>query len=235
MNPFPEFIDDYFYSEGNPYLLPEIVRYLEFGYSYNKNKASLSSNLYYRTTKNKIDQKLTVEDDDKIHTMFHNDSGDKTIGLETMYNFNVKDWWSINANVNLFYYDIWANIEGIKNQNDDFSWTSQLVNSFTINPSTSFQIIGQYASKTARSQGELSNYYFIDIALKKQFLDGRLSVNLQLKDALQSLNYELKTNTENMNLLADFNNESPIFLFNISYKFNNYKKKTKETHTEFDM
>ncbi|WP_223033363.1 TonB-dependent receptor domain-containing protein [Hanstruepera marina] len=235
MNPFPEFIDDYFYSEGNPYLTPEIVRNLELGYSYSKEKTSISSNLYYRITKDKIDQKLTLEDDDKIHTMFHNDAGDKTIGLETMYSFNVKDWWSINANVNLFYYDVWANIEGVKNQNDDFSWTSQLVNSFNINETTSIQLIGYYASKTARSQGELSNYYFLDIAAKKQFLNGRLSVNLQLKDVLQSLNYELKTNTSNMNLLGDFNNESPIALLNISYKLSNYKKKTKDVQTEFDM
>lgn len=235
MNPFPEFIDDYFYSEGNPYLTPEIVRNLELGYSYNKDKTSFSSNLYYRITKDKIDQKLTIEEDDKIHTMFHNDSGDKTIGLEGMYNFNVKDWWSINANLNLFYYDVWANIEGIKNQNDNFSWTSQLINTFNINETTSVQLIGYYASKTARSQGELSDYYFLDIAAKKQFLDGRLSVNIQLKDVLQSLNYELKTNTENMNLLGDFNNESPIALLNISYKLSNYKKKTKDIDTEFDM
>ncbi|MEJ2114248.1 MAG: outer membrane beta-barrel family protein [Flavobacteriaceae bacterium] len=235
MNPYPEFQDDYFYSEGNPYLIPEIVRNNEIGYSYSKEQTSFAANLYYRTTKNKIEQKLTVEDDDKIHTIFHNDAGDKAIGTELMYNFSVKDWWSINANANLFYYDIWANIDGVKSSNDDFSWTSQLVNSININNTTSLQVIGYYASKTARSQGELSNYFFVDIALKKQFLDGNLSVNLQLKDVLQSLNYELYTNTTNMNLVGDFNNESPILLFNVSYKLFNYKKKTKDVETEFDM
>ena len=235
MNPYPEIQDDYFYSEGNPYLIPEIVRNYETGYSYSKEQTSFVANLYYRTTKDKIEQKLTIEDDDKIHTIFHNDAGDKAFGLEAMYNFNVKDWWSINANANLYYYNIWANIEGVKNQNDDFSWTSQLINSFNLNETTSIQLIGYYASKTARSQGELSDYYFLDIAAKKQFLDGRLTINLQLKDVLQSLNYELKTNTSNMNLLGDFNNESPIALLNISYKLSNYKKKTKDVQTEFDM
>lgn len=235
MNPYPEFQDDYFYSEGNPYLIPEIVRNYEVGYTNSKNESSFSTNLYYRTTKNKIEQKLTVEDDDKIHTIFHNDSGDKALGTELMYNFNVKDWWSVNANSNLFYYDIWANIDGIKSSNDNFSWSTQLVNSFVINETTSLQVINYYASKTARSQGELSDYYFMDIAFKKQFLDGNLSVNLQLKDVLQSLNYELYTNTTNMNLVGDFNNESPILLLNVSYKLSNYKKKTKDVETEFDM
>jgi len=235
MNPFPEFQDDYFYAEGNPYLIPEIVRNIEFGYNYSKNKTSFSSNLYYRKTKDKIEQKLTVGDDDKIYTIFHNDSKDRAIGLETMYNFNMKDWWSINANANLFHYKISANIDGETSGGKEFSWSSQLINNFDLNDTTSLQLISYYASKTVRSQGSLSDYFFTDISLKKEFLDGRLNVNLQLKDVLQSLNYELKTATANMNLIGEFNNESPIFLFNISYKLSNYKKKTKDVETEFDM
>ena len=235
MNPFPEFQDDYFYAEGNPYLIPEIVRNLEFGYNYSKDKTSFATSLYYRKTKNKIDQKLTVEEDDKIHTIFHNDAKDSTIGLETMYNFNLKDWWSINANVNIFHYDVSANIDGILSRGEEFSWSSQFINNFNLNETTSIQLISYYASKTARSQGSLSDYFFTDISLRKQFLNGKLSVNLQLKDVFQSLNYELKTATANMDLLGDFNNESPIFLFNVSYKLSNYKKKTKDVETEFDM
>jgi len=235
MNPYPEFQDDYFYSEGNPYLIPEIVSNYEIGYSNSKKESSFSTNLYYRTTKNKIDQKLTVEDDDKIHTMFHNDAKDSAIGLETMYNFNLKDWWSINANVNIFNYKVSANIDGIISRGEEFSWSSQLVNNFNLNETTSIQLISYYASKTARSQGSLSDYFFTDLSLRKQFLDGKLSINLQLKDIFQSLNYELKTATYNMDLLGDFNNESPIFLFNVSYKLSNYKKKTKDVNTEFDM
>ena len=235
MNPFPEFQDDYFYAEGNPYLIPEIVRNLELGYNYSKDKTSFTTNLYFRKTKNKIDQKLTVEDDDKIHTMFHNDAKDGAIGLETMYNFDLKNWWSINANANIFHYKVSANIDGILSRGEEFSWSSQLVNNFNINETTSIQLISYYASKTARSQGSLSNYFFTDISLRKQFLNEKLSINLQLKDVFQSLNYELITATANMDLLGDFNNESPILLFNVSYKLSNYKKKTKDVETEFDM
>ena len=235
MNPFPEFQDDYFYSEGNPHLIPEIVRNVELGYNYSKNKTSFSTNLYFRKTKDKIDQKLTIGDDNKIHTIFHNDSKDRAIGLESMLNFNVKDWWSVNTNANLFHYKVSANIDGEMAKGDEFSWTTQLINSFNLNETTSFQLISYYASKTARSQGDLSDYFFMDASLKKEFFNGNLTVNFQIKDVLQSLNYELNTSTSNMNLLGDFNNESPIFLFNVSYKLSNYKKKTKDVETEFDM
>jgi len=235
MNPFPEFEDDYFVSVGNPYLIPETVRNIELGYTFSKGSNMFSSNLYFRQTSDKLEQKLTINEDDKILVMFHNDAEDETLGLELMANIEVTDWWTINANANLFNYNISANIEGVKNSRSAFSWSTQLVNSFNITETTSFQIISAYSSKTVRSQGELSDYFFVDAALKQQFLNGRVSMSLQLKDVFQSLNYKLSTETENMYLLGDFINESPIFLFNISYKFSNYKKKTKDVDTEFDM
>ena len=235
MNPFPEFEDDYFLSVGNPYLIPETVRNLELGYTFSKGNTMFSSNLYYRQTNDKLEQKLTINEDDKILVMFHNDAKDNTLGLEIMGNIEITDWWTLNANANLFNYYITANVDGIKNSRSAFSWSTQLVNSFDFTETTSFQIIGSYASKTVRSQGELSDYYFVDAALKQQFFNDRISISLQLKDVFQSLNYELTTETQNMDLLGDFNNESPIFLFNISYKFSNYKKKTKDVETEFNM
>ena len=235
MNPFPEFEDDYFYAEGNPYLIPEIVRNVEFGYQLSKKGNMFSTNLYYRKTKDKLEQKLTIGDEDKIHTIFHNGSKDRSIGTELMMNISPMNWWSVNANMNLYHYKITANIDGISTTRKDYSWSSQLVNSITINNNTSIQVIGYYQNKTVRSQGELSSFYFVDLALKRKFLEGRLSVNVQLKDVFQSLNYELFTETENMKLLGDFNNESPIFKFNITYTLSNYKKKTKDVQTEFDM
>ena len=152
-----------------------------------------------------------------------------------MANFSVNDWWSINANANLYHYKITSTIEEVETTRKDFSWSTQLVNSFNLGKTTSLQLIGLYNSKTVRSQGELSDYYFLNVALKQQFMNGKLIVALQLKDVLQSLNYELYTETGNMNLLGDFNNESPIFLINVSYNLSNYKKKTKDVETKFDM
>lgn len=235
MNPFPEFEDEYFYSEGSPYLLPEIVRNIELGYQYANEKIQVNTSLYRRTTTDKIEQRLWIEEDEKIHTSYHNDCNDRALGAEIMANFDVSSWWSLNANTNMFHYKIEGKVFEDSFSNSDFSWTAQLVNSFQIKKNTSIQLIGYYASETVRSQGTLSDYYFVDVAVKQQFFNGRLSLNAQCKDIFQSLNYELRTNTGNMKLLGDFNNESPIFLFSLSFQISNYKKKTKDVHTEFDM
>ena len=235
MNPFPEFEDDYFYSEGNPYLLPEYVRNIELGYQYAADKTTLSSNLFFRETNDKIEQRLWIEEDEKIHTSFHNDCEDRSIGLELMGNFELAEWWSLNASSSVYHYTIEGKLFEDPFRQSRVSWNAQLVNSFHIGESTSVQLIGYYSSRTARSQGYLTGYYFVDAALKQQLLKGRLSLSLQCKDIFQSLNYDLVTETGNMNLLGDFNNESPILLFSLNFQINNFKKQTRDVETEFDM
>ncbi len=215
--------------------MPEIIRNIEFGYQYMEEKKQISSSLYFKTTTDKIEQRLWIEEDEKIHTSFHNDCNDRSIGLELMGNFDITSGWSLNANTNLFHYKIEGKVFEDSFSNSDFSWTAQLVNSFQIKENTSIQLIGYYASETTRSQGTLSDYYFLDIAFKQQLIHGRLTLSAQCKDIFQSLNYELKTETGNMKLLGDFNNESPILLFSLGFQISNYKKKTKDVHTEFDM
>jgi len=100
---------------------------------------------------------------------------------------------------------------------------------------TSLQVIGYYQNKTVRSQESLSSFYIVDTALEHRFFDRMLSIILQLKDVFQSADVELYTETNNTKLLGDFNTESPMFIFNIRYKIFNYKKKTKDVQTEFDM
>lgn len=235
MNPFPEFEDDYFYSEGNPFLIPEIVRNLELGYSLSKNGNMFSSNFYFRKTSDKIEQELLVREDGKIATRFFNDSKDRTIGLELVANVKLYDWWSLNANTNLYDYTISLDIFNEEIESRNLSYSAQLINTFNITNSTSLQITSYYRSKTARAQGELSDFYYVDLGLKQQFFNNHLTLSLQLKDVLQSFNYKLETKTPNSYILGDFNNESPVFMFNLSFKFNNYKKKTKDVQTDFDM
>lgn len=235
MNPFPEFEDEYFYSEGNPDLIPELSRSLELSYQKVADKVVFSTNLYYRITNDKIEQKLTLGRGDKINTTFHNDAQDKAIGAELMGKFDPAKWWSVTASTNLYHYQIKGHVDEEPFLNEAFSWNAQVINSFNFGKSSSIQVISYYNSPTARSQGDLSAFYFVDIAFKQQFLNDKLSLNVQVKDVLQSANYELNTATGNMELQGLFNNESPILLVTLGYQISKYKKLTKDVQTEFDM
>lgn len=235
MNPFPEATDDYFYSTGNPLLLPEISHNLELGFQKILEKGSFSTQLYYKTTTDKFGQSLTVMDDGRILIITENNRKDKMLGTDLMLNYTVTPWWSLNANASLSQYQIEGTIQDEYLENSNFQWNGNLVNSFNFKTNTSVQLIGMYSSKTVRLQGDLSDYYMVDLAVSQSFFNKRLSFNFQLKDILQSMNYELYTKHDKMELTGYFKNESPTFLFSISYMFNNFKKMTKDVQTDFDM
>lgn len=235
MNPFPEAEDNFFYSAGNPFLVPEISHALELGYQKYIEKGVLSAQAYFKQTNDKIGQTMTLMDDDRIYLIMENNSLDQTLGMDLMTNYQLTKWWSLNANTSMFNYYIEGEIEGQEIEKNAFQWNARLVSSFNFNTNTSVQLIGFYNSKTLRIQGEIGDIYMMDVAVNQTFLDGNLSLNLQFKDILQSMNYELYTEQDNLKLYGHFINESPVVMFSISYAFNNYKKMTKDVQTEFDM
>ncbi len=235
MNPFPEASDNYFYSNGNPFLIPEISHNVEFAYQKYIKKGMLSAQAYYRQTNDLIGQTVTLLDDNRISLIMDNNSTDRTLGSDLMANYDLLKWWSINANASLYRYEVFGDVEGAAYDRSSFQWSGRLVNSFNFKTNTSLQIMSMYNSKTLRKQGELSDFYMVDVAVNQSFFDKRLSLSLQVKDVLQSRNYKLYTYQDNLALTGYFNNESPIVLFSMSFAFNNFKKMTKDVETEFDM
>lgn len=235
MNPFPEAQDRYFYSTGNPLLIPEISHSVELSYQKFLKKGSVSAQVYYKQTNDRIDQTITLMDDNRIFLMMDNNTMDQTIGSDLMANYNPTKWWSINTNASLYQYFVSGEVEGVSFNKNSFQWNAQVVNSLNFKTNTSFQIIAMYNSETIRSQGILSDFYMMNVAVNQTFFNKKLSVNLQAKDILQSMNYTLHTEHDNLNLMGYFNNESPILMLSISYTFNNFKKMTKDVETDFDM
>jgi hypothetical protein len=235
LNPYPEFEDDYFYSEGNPNVIPEIVRNFEVSYKNISDKAVLSANLFFRTTEDKITQLLVEGPNNKLRMTFHNDAMDRSLGIETMGNFNLYNWWSLNATLSGYQQLVSGTVAEEKIAKTNFVGTAQFVNTFQLKESTSLQIVNYFSSATQEVQYKISGFYFMDLALQHSFLNERLKVSIQAKDVLRSMNYSLITEAQNTHLIGEFGNESPIILLNVGYQISQYKKNTKDVQTEFDM
>lgn len=235
LNPYPEFEDDYFYSEGNPNVIPEIVRNLEFSYKNISDKAVLSANIFFRKTEDKISQLLVEGANKKLSITFHNAAMDRSLGIETMGNFNFKDWWSLNATLSGYQHFISGTVLNEEISKTNLVWTAQFVNAFQIKESTSVQIINYFSSATQEVQFEVSGFYFMDLGVKQTLLNGKLDIGVQFKDVLRSMNFDLITDAQNTHLVGAFGNESPIILLNVGYQISQYKKQTKDVQTEFDM
>jgi len=235
LNPFPEFEDEYFYSEGNPNLRPEIVRNLEFNYRMIMDIFTLSTNLFYRTTEDKIDQIMVEMPDGKLHLGFHNEVSDASFGTEISGNLNAMKWWSLQGSFSAYRHHIEGKILNEEISKSNWSWSAQMVNSFRIGKGTSVQLVNYYQSLTQALQYDITGFHFMDVAINQKFYGGRLTAGIQAKDIFRSLNYKLLTLAQETALEGHFKNESPVFMLNLSYQINQYDKKTKDVETEFDM
>ena len=72
-------------------------------------------------------------------------------------------------------------------------------------------------------QGERKEMLYTNLAIKKEFLNRKLSVSLTLKDIFGTGKHEFITDTETFYSEGTFRREPHVFGINLSYIINNYK------------
>lgn len=235
MNPFPEFEDPYFYSEGNPGLIPELASNMELSYRYIHKGLVLSGNIFYRSTRDKIEQLLVDTEDGKLYTSFHNNAQEERIGFEFMTNYNPAPWLGLMLSSSTFKSNISGVVDNENIEKSLFGYQIQMVNSVQLPKHTSVQLIGFYRSRVNSLQFDILPFYFFDLGINKAFMNGKLKVGLQMKDIFDTMNPTLDTRAQQTLLQGRLDGESQIILLNVSYQINSYNKKTKDAQTEFDM
>ncbi|MEJ7769430.1 MAG: TonB-dependent receptor, partial [Chitinophagaceae bacterium] len=106
LSPFMTFSDSRNFFSGNPDLDPEFTNALEVGHIKSFNKGSLSSALYYRDTKGKIDRIRQVDAQGNSITLPENLLSEKAFGAEFITTYSPFTWWKLDMNFNFFHADI---------------------------------------------------------------------------------------------------------------------------------
>ena len=212
--PYYDFSDPLNISKGNASLVPEFTNLFELSYNVNfKNGNNIIATAYYRGTNNLISKYQYWDKDpnpaynDSVFiSSFVNANSSEAYGLEITSLNKLAPWWSLTSNVNLYNSKInGSNIQtGLSNQK--VSWFGKLNSTFTLPKNFTFQVTGDYTSKTilppGRGGSSNNNWgggnlstangytlpkYGIDAAIKKDFLkDKSLSVSLSINDIFRT-------------------------------------------------
>ena len=212
--PYYDFSDPLNISKGNASLVPEFTNLLELSYNVNfKNGNNIIATAYYRGTNNLISRYQYWDKDpnpaynDSVFiNSFINANSSEAYGLEITSLNRLAPWWSLTSNINLYNSKInGSNIQtGLGNQK--VSWFGKLNSTFTLPKNITFQLTGDYTSKTilppARGGSSNSGWgggnlstangyslpvYGIDAAIKKDFLKSKsLSVSLSINDIFRT-------------------------------------------------
>ena len=224
LEPFETWTDMFNVRSGNPELDPEYIDALELGYLKQWEKTQLSLETYYRVTHGKVERIQKVYDEGILLHTYDNVGTDYSLGLEAMYNIPVAKWWEMNLMGNIYDYRIESNYEGVEDRSS-FNWSSRINNSFVLKKNVKLQIDGNYNSPTVTAQGETEGNYYMNAAVRMDFMDRKLSAVIQARDVLGTSKRVSITEDVSFYNYQKQTRNAPMISFTLSYRLNNFIQK----------
>jgi len=160
--PFTDYSDSLNLSRGNPNLQPQFTNSFEAGYSksYSGNNSFLAS-VYYKYTTDLITRYQEtgfnpVTKNPVFINTYINAKSSYVGGLELIGRNSITRWWDLTSNINVFTSHINTIDTGknaIPTQPATWSWFGKINNSFKLTKALTFQLSGDFTSKTVLPPG----------------------------------------------------------------------------------
>ena len=226
LEPFDTWMDANNVRHGNPSLQPEFIDSYELGFQTFVGQISLSNDIYYRVSHDKIEFVRSAYSDNVTLITFENVGQDYSLGTEFMLTFDpIVKVWNVNLTGDVYDYKINGVIFNQAYENSSFNWSTRFSNKINFNSSTSMELNVRYNSPTVSSQGRREGYFRTDAAIKKDFMNKKLSLTLQIRDLFSTGKWEFTTQGADYFSYNHFTRQAPRVTLNIKFNFNNYQSK----------
>jgi len=234
LNPRVRYDDPLNLSKGNPYLMPEYINSVEFGYMRYWEKISITSSVYYRQIVDMIAEITTVDADGISMTTYENIASGSNYGFELVFNASPYKWWNLTLSTNIYRSTIdGSNLEVAMN-NEGTIYTTKLMSTWKIQKLFDVQLSGRYRGPQIMAQGEMEDEYSFDLSLKRQFLKNRLTATIRISDLLDS---ELNTSTmssSNYYQTSERKRESRFVYGGLAYTFGKLSQQSKKKRGDME-
>jgi len=223
MEPFLTWEDAYNVRQGNPALEPEYIDSWELGYQNTFNNQSLSLQVYYRITHNRIEWIRKVYEQNIMMETFKNVGSDYSLGTEVMYNMNINDWWENSLTGNFYDYRVKGELNGREFDRSSFTWSLRWSQTFHIGDNTRIQLNPSYEGPEVEAQEKEEGYFEVDGAIRHSFMDDKVNVTLQMRDIFSTAEHVSVIDQENFYNYSRFTHKSPIVMLNLTWRINDYE------------
>ncbi|GGZ38446.1 TonB-dependent receptor [Echinicola pacifica] len=218
LNPFPDITDSLSVRRGNPNLQPEMINSLELGHMVNWEKASLTTNLFYRHVDGVLDYITTVENGISYQQPMNLNTA-QAYGVEFIGMWDISAWWNVNGSVSMFQSKVDGSNIGEEFVSKGFSWNSKITTDFSLPYALTLQLVGDYESPEIEAQGRDYARYSMDATLLKNFMEDRLSVSVSVRDLFNTRTFGGYNQSSSFYQEFERNWESRIALVSARYNF----------------
>lgn len=186
LSPYVTLSDARNFFSGNPDLNPEYTNAFELGHIKYFDQGTLFTTVYYRSTDDKIERLRTVDENGNSRTLPYNLNGENSFGVELTSDYQIRDWWKIDFNVNFFH----ARIDGTNFQNGyetkTTSWLFRQTSRFTVAEGFDIQVRANYDARQKTVQGVRKGIFFMDLSASKSVFQDRGNLVFNATDIFNS-------------------------------------------------
>ena len=228
LNPYPFWNTSVASIYGNPDLKPEYIDSYELNYQKLFDKTFFAVQTYYKLKSDGFLEAVNIDQNGKYISILSNFAQSKTFGAEISSSFSPVIFLRFDPAVDIFNYSQAGVINNVNVESSQFTWTARLSAMMFFSQDARLQVIGYYASKQIDPQSEIKSMFFLNVTLRQDLFDKKLSLTLQARNLLKTSAYEALTTGNNYISTMYARSEVPVISLNISYNFNNFKKPTKQ-------
>lgn len=228
INPFRWYVNDYYYSEGNPFLQPAFVDNFELNHIY---KGTLTTILFMSITDNGFGQMPLIDPNTNVVTLTRQNYFKKyNYGIGVVYQYQKSTWLNSFLHTQVYYSDTEFNNEVdeslIGNEQNGFTYTLTNNNSFMLNKSkTLFADLSLwYSSPNNSGLHRQESRYSVSLGMRALFMDKKLQIAANVYDLFKTSNPDIITTYNGgIRRIANVYNDNRYFNLSISYNFGNQK------------
>ena len=203
LNSFKRIDDPKNISFGNPELTPTYTNSFELNYLKNWEEHTLSVSSYYRPTED-VMQRVSYMRDNVRYSTTKNLTKEVSSGLEVISKNKLFRIIDLTTTVNAFYYKLEGGAFIINsrdsvhiNGDENFSWNATMMAQVTLPWQLAFQATGRYHAPRVIAQGKRDANFGLDLGLRRAFFDKKLTISLNVRNALESRKFRARTHTYN--------------------------------------
>lgn len=177
-------------SAGNPGLIPEFIHNTELNYNRQFKKGhSLMASAYLQYTENLIERIRRFYADGTSYQQPQNLAEGLTYGLEVTGKAQLMPIWDATVNFNFFQNSIQGTNIDPSLDNSGTSWFTKFNSNVKLPKGFSLQANGTYEAAKVAAQGTTQQVWWIDLAIRKNLLNNRANIVLNVSDIFNTRKY----------------------------------------------
>jgi len=231
LNPFVYYLDQYTYSQGNPFLKPQYTQSYELNYTYNK---TINVSVSYSHTKDVITQILLTKNQATYQTTLNLQS-QNSYNININAPFTLTKWWTGNVNLNGFYLGFKSDsLLGGKLNDGQAAYQFKTLQTFLVGKAFKAEVSSDYQSALTYGIFHLQPQYSFDAGVSRSFANKKANLKFSVSDIFNTRRNDVTINYQSVNADIKQKNETRIARLTFTYNFGNSKLATRRHESGAD-